>query len=80
MYIERQAMKEASFTELRNQAKHFFDLVESGETVRVLRNGRAIAEIHPVARDLPSWKRRKARPLLIGGEAISKLLLAERGR
>ena len=57
-------MKEASFTELRNQAKHYFDLVESGETVRVLRNGRPIAEIHPIARDLP-WgsKRRQPRPL-----------------
>ncbi|MBN8510971.1 MAG: type II toxin-antitoxin system Phd/YefM family antitoxin [Burkholderiales bacterium] len=72
-------MKEASFTELRSQAKHYFDLVERGETVRVLRNGRPIAEIHPITRDLPSWKRRRARPLLIGGEAISKLLLEERG-
>ena len=73
-------MKETSFTELRSQAKHYFDLVESGETVRVLRNGRPIAEIHPIARDLPSWKRRAARPLLVGGEAISKLLLDDRGR
>jgi antitoxin (DNA-binding transcriptional repressor) of toxin-antitoxin stability system len=73
-------MKETSFTELRSQAKHYFDLVEGGETVRVLRNGRAIAEIHPIARDLPSWKRRAARPLLVGGEAISKLLLDDRGR
>ena len=73
-------MKETSFTELRNQAKHYFDLVESGEAVRVLRNGRPIAEIHPIARDLPSWKQRRARPLLIGGEAISKLLLEDRGR
>lgn len=73
-------MTDTSFTELRNQAKNVFDLGESGETVRMLSKGRAIAEIHPVARDLPPWKRRKARPLRIGGEAISKLLLAERGR
>jgi antitoxin (DNA-binding transcriptional repressor) of toxin-antitoxin stability system len=73
-------MKEASFTELRSQAKHYFDLVESGETVRVLRNGRPIAEIHPIAHDLPSWKRRQARPMLIGGAAISELVLAARGR
>lgn len=72
-------MKETSFTELRNQARHVFDLGESGETVLMLRKRRAIAKIHPVARDLPSWKRRKVRPLLIGGEAISKLLLAQRG-
>ena len=73
-------MRETSFTELRNQAKHYFDLVEAGETVRVLRNGRPIAEIHPIARDLPSWKRRQAQPLLIGGAAISELVLAARGR
>lgn len=72
-------MRDATFTELRNQAKHFFDLVESGETVRVLRNGRPIAEIHPIARDLPSWKRRRARPLLIGGESISRLVVEDRG-
>lgn len=71
-------MQEASFTELRNQAKRYFDLVESGEVVRVLRNGKPIAEIHPIARDLPSWKRRVARPLVIGGKAASDLILDER--
>jgi len=73
-------MRETSFTELRNQAKHFFDLVEAGETVRVLRNGKPIAEIHPVPRDLPSWKQRAARPLAIGGSAISSLILEDRDK
>lgn len=59
-------MKETRFTELRNQASHFVDLVERGETVRLPRKRRAIAEIHPVVRDLPSWKRRTVRPLLTG--------------
>lgn len=72
-------MHEASFTELRNQARHYFDLVEAGEVVRVFRNGKPIAEIHPVATDLPSWKRRPARPLLIGGPALSSLILDDRG-
>lgn len=72
-------MLDATFTELRNQAKHYFDLVESGEIVRVLRNGKPIAEIHPIAQDLPSWKQRPARPLVIGGAAVSKLILEERG-
>jgi len=43
---EEMHMRETTFTELRNQAKQFFDLVESGEIVRVLRNGKPIAEIH----------------------------------
>jgi antitoxin (DNA-binding transcriptional repressor) of toxin-antitoxin stability system len=72
-------MREATFTELRNQARHFFDLVEAGEIVRVLRNGRPIAEIHPIPRDLPSWKRRPARPLTISGESIGRIVLEDRG-
>jgi antitoxin (DNA-binding transcriptional repressor) of toxin-antitoxin stability system len=72
-------MREASFTDLRNQAKYYFDLVESGEIVRVLRNGRPIAEIHPIPRDLPSWKRRAARPLVVGGAPVSDLILDDRG-
>lgn len=72
-------MRDATFSELRNQAKHYFDLVESGEVVRVLRNGKPIAEIHPIARDLPSWKQRPARPLAIAGTSISRLILADRG-
>lgn len=72
-------MRETTFTDLRNQAKSYFDLVEAGEIVRVLRNGKPIAEIHPIAADLPSWKQRQARPLAIGGEEISRMILEERG-
>lgn len=73
-------MREATFTELRNQAKLYFDLVEAGETVRVLRNGKPIADIHPIQADAPSWKQRKARPLAIDGVAIARLIVEERGR
>ena len=72
-------MPEATFTELRNHAKAYFDLVEAGQTVRVLRNGKAIAEIHPIPPQTPSWKQRAARPLSLGGKAISQLILEERG-
>ena len=72
-------MPETTFTDLRNHAKTWFDLVESGQTVRVLRNGKPIAEIHPIPAQLPSWKRRPARPLAIGGKEISRLILDERG-
>lgn len=71
-------MKQATCTDLRNQAKHYFDLVESGETVQVLRNGKPIADIVPVAADLPSWKRRAVQPLVIDGVSISRLILEER--
>ena len=72
-------MPETTFTELRNHAKAWFDLVEAGQTVRVLRNGKPIAEIHPIPAPLPSWKLRPARPLAIGGKEISRLILDERG-
>ncbi|MHB9019200.1 MAG: hypothetical protein ACYC3O_13650 [Burkholderiales bacterium] len=36
MYREL-AMKQIAFTELRNHAKAFFDLVEAGAAIRILR-------------------------------------------
>ncbi len=71
-------MKHATFTEVRNHAKQYFDIVESGGSVRVLRNGKPIADIVPVMADLPSWKRRKAQPLILDGVSISRLILEER--
>jgi len=71
-------MKQATFTEVRNHAKQYFDLVASGESVRVLRNGKAIADIVPVIAELPSWKRRKAQPLLLDGVSLSRMILEER--
>ena len=72
-------MRDATFSDLRNQAKHYFDLVEAGETVRVLRNGKPIAEIHPIAPEVPSWKRRSPRPIAIAGRSISQVILEDRG-
>ena len=72
-------MKQGTFTELRNHAKTYFEFAESGETIRVLRNGKPIADIVLVMTDLPSWNRRKAQPLVIGGESVSRLILEERG-
>lgn len=71
-------MKQATFTDVRNHAKQYFDMAAAGESVRVLRNGKPIADIVPVMADLPSWKRRKAQPLVIDGVAISRLILEER--
>ncbi|MDP2787251.1 MAG: type II toxin-antitoxin system Phd/YefM family antitoxin [Pseudomonadota bacterium] len=71
-------MRQATFTEVRNQAKQYFDVVEAGETVRVLRNGKPIADIVPIMADLPSWKRRKAQPLVLDGVSLSRMILEER--
>lgn len=70
-------MREATFTELRNHAKDYFDAVEGGDTVRVFRNGKAIAEIVPVRSGTPSWKKQTA-PLTIKGLSLSREILADR--
>lgn len=72
-------MQQATFSELRNHAKRYFDMVEAGEPVRIMRNGKPIADIVPLPPDLPSWKRRTAQPLVIEGCALSKIILEERG-
>jgi prevent-host-death family protein len=71
-------MKQASFTEVRNHAKQYFDIVEAGESVRVLRNGKPIADIVPIVADLPSWKRRQAQPMVIDGVSVSKMIQQDR--
>ena len=78
LYIFGCDMRQATFTEVRNHAKQYFDIVESGETVRVLRNGKPIADIVPVVADLPSWKRRSAQPLVLDGISVSQMILEER--
>jgi antitoxin (DNA-binding transcriptional repressor) of toxin-antitoxin stability system len=72
-------MKKATFTEVRKHARQYFDIVAAGESVRVLRNGKPIADIVPVVAELPSWKRRKAQPLLLDGVSITRMILEERG-
>lgn len=70
-------MQETTFTELRNHAKDYFDAVEGGDTVRVFRNGKPIAEIVPVRSGAPSWKR-DANPLTLKGVSLSRELLKDR--
>ena len=71
-------MKQATFTEVRNHAKQYFDIVAAGESVRVLRNGKPIADIVPILADLPSWKRRRAQPLVLDAISVSRMVLEER--
>lgn len=71
-------MKQVTFTEVRKNAEQYFNLVESGESVRVLRNGKPIADIVPVAAVQPSWKRRKVQPLVLDGRAASSIIIEAR--
>lgn len=49
-------MREATLTELRKHAKDYFDAIEGGDTVRIFRNGKPIAEIVPFRSGVASWK------------------------
>lgn len=72
-------MTQTTFTEFRKHAKTYFDFVEKGETVRVIRHGKVIAEIVPPHDDLDrkTWKKRGLR-LLVPGVSITKVILDER--
>lgn len=71
-------MRETTFSELRNHAKSFFDAVEEGETVRVYRNGRPVADIVPVKSAVPAWKKPPQTRLFLGSLSLSDEVLADR--
>ncbi len=54
-------MQTLSVSEFRAHASEMLDLVERGETVRILRHGKPVAELVPVAPGAaeaqPAWKR-----------------------
>lgn len=56
-------MRETTFTELRNQAKTFFDAVEEGV---------------PVRGTIPAWKKPPAVQLSLGSLRLSDEILADR--
>jgi prevent-host-death family protein len=72
-------MKSLSFTEFRKKASEILNLVEKGETVRVLRHGKAIAKIIPAETDEKtlSWKQPGLR-LVKPGASLSKAILEDR--
>jgi antitoxin (DNA-binding transcriptional repressor) of toxin-antitoxin stability system len=70
---------DTTFTELRNNAKAFFDAVEKGQTVRVYRSGKAVADIVPIKGAAPAWKRDSV-PLDIKGLGLSREVLKDRAR
>ncbi len=75
-------MKLVTFTEFRRNAAALFNAVERGETVRVLRHGKPIAEIVPLAAPRPtlSWKRPGPEIVLDGPAkpSLSREILRER--
>ena len=70
-------MVSISFTQLRQNAKTYFDKVEKGKTIRVIRHGKVIAEITP-PKNKQSHFLKPIVPLVIPGVSLSKTILKER--
>ena len=72
-------MTQTTFTEFRKHAKAYFDSVEKGETIRVLRHGKVIAEVIPPHEnsDNKTWKKPGLK-LVIPGVSLTEALLKDR--
>ena len=69
--IGEKYMKTVNLTEFRSQASGMLTQVENGETIIVLRHGRPIAEVSPIAKPddaVPSWKKPALRLSATGAE------------
>jgi antitoxin (DNA-binding transcriptional repressor) of toxin-antitoxin stability system len=81
VHEEPTTMKTATFTEFRRKAAAFFNDVERGETVRILRHGKPIADITPACGEesTMSWKQPALR-LMVKGASLCREVLKERKR
>jgi prevent-host-death family protein len=72
-------MKMVTFTEFRQNAATYFHAVEQGETIKVLRHGKPVAEIIPASNEerTLSWKQPGLR-LSVKGAYLSREILKER--
>jgi prevent-host-death family protein len=71
-------MKVVSFTDFRNNASSFLDLVEKGEEVEIQRHGKVIARlVPPVSRKGPAW-RKPGLKLVTKAPSLSKAVLEDR--
>lgn len=78
-------MHSVPLSEFRANASAMLDLVEKGETVRILRHGKPVAELNPVKQTpdeatVPAWKK-PFEPLHIqraDGKTGAQLIIEER--
>ena len=67
-----------SFTEFRQNAAKLLDEVEKGEVVRIMRHGRAVADLTPISAEAkPSWKKTPPR-IELKGSSLAKAILENR--
>ncbi len=77
-------MRTVALSEFRAHASAMIDLVERGETVRILRHGKPVAELVPAksveSEKVPSWKRpiKPLEYLRADGKTLAQLIIEER--
>jgi antitoxin (DNA-binding transcriptional repressor) of toxin-antitoxin stability system len=70
-------MQGINFGELKRRTRHYFDAVQRGEVIRVLRYGKPIADIVRIPKHNRSWKRETLH-LTIPGLMLSREILKDR--
>ena len=75
-------MQELPLSEFRANAASVLDRVQQGQTVRILRHGKPVADLVPVraneADRLPNWKQAFAPVQLAPGVSLSQAVLDRR--
>ncbi len=74
-------METAKFTELRARARYYFDKIETGETIRVIRHGKPVADIIPFKGNHKKlyWKEPGVK-VNLNGISLSKEIISDRGK
>ena len=72
-------MKTVTSTEFRQHATAYLNAVERGETFRILRYGKPIADLKPIktSNAVPSWKR-CIEPITLKSISVSDMIIKER--
>lgn len=66
-------------SELRNNARKYFDAVETGESIEVYRHGKPVALVTPISQhSIERWK--QANPAKLDGASLAKAILDDRRR
>lgn len=75
-------MHSVPLSEFRANTSAMIDLVEQGETIRILRHGKPVAELVPLKAEavqkVPSWKRPFEPVVLPLGASLAQAVLDER--
>lgn len=72
-------MREATHTELAENSRQILNMIEAGESVRIYQDGKAIADIVPLASTPKKWINRTVKPMVLGGVTVSDAIIEDRG-